>query len=50
MASEAENMTAEATDYALTLFRPPERARAVSDGRRLHIVPSDDARICMAQK
>jgi hypothetical protein len=46
MASEAENMTAEATDCALTLFRPPKWARAVSVGGRLRIVRSDDARLC----
>jgi hypothetical protein len=47
MASEAENMTAGATDDALTMFRPPKRASAVSVGGMLHIVGCDDARLCM---
>jgi hypothetical protein len=47
MASEAESMTAGASDDALTLFRPPKRAGAVSVGGRLRIVRSDDARLCM---
>jgi hypothetical protein len=47
MASEAESMTAGASDDALMLFRPPKRAGGVSVGGRLRIVRSDDARLCM---
>jgi hypothetical protein len=47
MASEAEDMTAGATDDTLTLCRLPKRARGVSVGGRLRIVRSDDARLCM---